>query len=76
MSLEQINTPAQVELLSAFRIHYCRFESAIAEVLINPTDSTVVARIGDDLDEFSALVTQASGTNYSFSLDIQQKFIL
>jgi hypothetical protein len=66
MSLEQnhqTNSPPEIDLLSAFRIHYRRFESAIADVLTTPTDSTVVARIGDDLDEFSALVTQVSQTN-------------
>jgi hypothetical protein len=47
-------------LLSAFRIHYRRFEAAIHEASVNPTDSTVLARLGDNLDEFANLVVQVS----------------
>jgi len=46
------------DLLSAFRIHYSRFEHAIQEAWVNTTDSTVLARLGDDLDEFTNLVTE------------------
>ena len=48
------------DLLSAFRIHYRRFEHAIQEASVNPTDSTVLARLGDDLDEFANLVIEVS----------------
>lgn len=48
------------DLLAAFRIHYHRFEQAVIEALSNPTDSTVLARLGDDLDEFATLATQVS----------------
>jgi len=48
----------QQDLLLAFRIRYCRFERAIQEALVNTTDSTVLARLGDDLDEFTNLVTE------------------
>lgn len=51
------------DLLGAFRIHYRRFEQAIADTLINHTDSTVLARLGDDLDEFLLLVTEVSLVN-------------
>lgn len=47
-------------LLAAFRLHYRRFEQAVAEALINPTDSTVLARLGDDIDEFATLASQVS----------------
>jgi hypothetical protein len=46
------------DLLSAFRIHYYRFECAIQETSVNPTDSTILARLGDDLDEFANLVIE------------------
>lgn len=48
------------DLLAAFRIHYRRFEQAIAEILSNPTDPTILARLGDDLEEFTTLATQVS----------------
>jgi hypothetical protein len=48
------------DLLAAFRIHYRQFEQAVTEALSNPTDSTVLARLGDDLDEFATLATQVS----------------
>lgn len=54
--VERLLQPQQ-DLLSAFRIHYHRFERAIQEASVNTTDSTVLARLGDDLDEFSHLVT-------------------
>lgn len=54
---EQIPPPG--DLLAAFRIHYRRFEQAIVDALSNPTDVTVLARLGDDLDEFALLAIQA-----------------
>jgi len=47
-------------LLDAFRLHYSRFETVIGEAVTHPTDSTVLARIGDDLDEYAALVQEVS----------------
>ena len=47
-------------LLAAFRIHYHRFKLAITDAITNPTDSTVLARLGDDLNEFLDLVIQVS----------------
>jgi hypothetical protein len=46
------------DLLIAFQTHYHRFEHAINDALLNPTDSTVLARLGDDLDKFSNLVAE------------------
>jgi hypothetical protein len=48
------------DLLGAFRTHYSRFEHAVREVMSNPTDSTVLARLGDDLDEFARLAIAVS----------------
>jgi hypothetical protein len=48
----------QDELVSAFRIHYYRFEQAVHEASAVSADSTVLARLGDDLDEYSHLITQ------------------
>jgi len=45
-------------LLEAFRMHYVRYENVVHEVLLSPTDVTVVARLGDDLDAFSALAME------------------
>lgn len=52
------------DLLGAFRLHYNRFERAITDAHTNSTDPTVLARLGDDLDEFLALVTQVSWASY------------
>jgi hypothetical protein len=54
------NPEGPQDLLSTFRIHYHRFEHAIQEASVNPTDSTVLARLGDDLDEFANLVIKVS----------------
>jgi hypothetical protein len=50
------------DLLVAFRTVYHQFEQAIRDVLLNPTDSTILAQLGDDLDEFAVLAIQAGQT--------------
>ncbi|KAF8184260.1 hypothetical protein K438DRAFT_1594782, partial [Mycena galopus ATCC 62051] len=49
------------ELLDAFRSHFQRFQTLVTDVVQNPTDAVVIARLGDDLDEFADLVQQYSG---------------
>ena len=48
------------DLLGAFRTHYSWFENAVREALLSPTDSTILARLGDDLDEFANLAIAVS----------------
>ncbi|KAJ7667004.1 hypothetical protein DFH06DRAFT_984389 [Mycena polygramma] len=45
-------------LLDAFRRHYHRFTAAVADLTANPTDAVVIARLGDDLDEFAKIVDE------------------
>lgn len=58
------DTPAAANLsnpphpLDAFRNHYNRFETLVRQAVANPTNSTIVARLGDDLDEFLRLVIE------------------
>jgi hypothetical protein len=47
-----------LELISAFRTHYYRFEQAVHEATAVSADSNVLARLCDDLDEYSDLLTQ------------------
>lgn len=49
-----------LDLLAAFRTHYVQFEQAVRDVLLNPTDPTVLARLGDDLDEFAVLANEVN----------------
>ena len=49
---------ADLDLLDAFRNHYFRFEATVSEAITQATDSTVLARIGDDLDEYAILVAE------------------
>lgn len=46
------------ELLEAFRTHYRHYEHLVHEATSNTTDSTVLARLGDELDEYLALVIE------------------
>ena len=46
------------DLLDAFRSHYFRYETIVREAITLATDSTVLARIGDDLDEYSTLLAE------------------
>ncbi|KAJ7137391.1 hypothetical protein C8R43DRAFT_893734 [Mycena crocata] len=51
-------TFAQDTLLNAFRTHYHRFQTSVTNIVNNPTDATVIARLGDDLDEFVTIVQE------------------
>ena len=48
------------ELLAAFRTHYHGLEHLVTEATMHATDSTVLARLGDELDEYINLVIQVS----------------
>ena len=48
----------EIELLDAFRCHYFRYEAIVTETITHATDSTILARIGDDLDEYTALLAE------------------
>ncbi|KAJ6463632.1 hypothetical protein C8R47DRAFT_992590 [Mycena vitilis] len=55
-----METPPRAELLDAFRTHYNRFQTSVADIIQNPADAVVIARLGDDLDEYAELVAQHS----------------
>jgi hypothetical protein len=48
-------------LLDAFKLHYNRFQDAVTAIIQTPTDAVVIARLGDDLDEYIQLVEQVQG---------------
>lgn len=45
-------------LLDAFRTHYHRFNTAIHSACGGQTDSVVLARLGDDIDQYLNLVNE------------------
>ena len=51
-------TSENPELLDAFRSHYQRFVEAIQDAVQNGTDSVVLERLGDDLEEFNTVVNE------------------
>ena len=57
-STTNISSESATALLEAFREHYHRFSHTIGQACQNPTDSVVLSRIGDDLDEFLALANE------------------
>lgn len=54
------NSQTSEDLLTAFRLHYHQFDRAIHDALKGQTDSVVLARLGDDLDEYLTLVNEVS----------------
>jgi hypothetical protein len=48
-------------LLDAFKLHYNRFQDAVTAKIQTPTDTVVIARLGDDLDEYIQLVERVRG---------------
>ena len=48
------------DLLNAFRAHYHHFVNSIHDAVGSNTDPVVLARLGDDLDEYYSLVLEVS----------------
>jgi hypothetical protein len=46
------------DLIAAFRTYYYPCVKSVEEAALLPTDSTVLNRLGDWIDEYRALVTQ------------------
>ncbi|KAJ7473885.1 hypothetical protein B0H11DRAFT_2429821 [Mycena galericulata] len=67
---EEVNP--QAALLDAFRTHYSRFQTTVTDITHNPTDAVVIARLGDDLDEFARMVHEHSGIFNPDELDVLQ----
>lgn len=59
-NIEQPSEGAPATLLDAFRLYYQGLESSIADItsLGSGVDLVIVARLGDDIDEFAALFNQ------------------
>ena len=45
-------------LVDAFRSHYSHYEHLVREAILNPTDSTILAHLGDELDSYLQLVVE------------------
>ena len=60
------------DLLPAFCMCYQRFEQAIQEAVLNLTDATVLAQLGDDIYEFITLVTEVSCNCLSVSSNLHR----
>jgi hypothetical protein len=74
--LEPELTENDTGLLSAFRTHYYRFEQAVNEAKAVSADSNVLARLGDDLDEYSDLVTQVCAAVLPYPAQIFLSLVL
>ena len=46
------------DLIAAFRSYYYQFVKSVEEAAILPTDSTVLNRLGDRIDEYQAVLIQ------------------
>jgi hypothetical protein len=55
-----LNPTSHSELLEAFRNHYHRFERSVHDAVVNSADTVVLWRLGDDLDQYTSLVTEVS----------------
>ena len=55
---EDISGLDLTELLDAFHVHYRCYEHLVQEATSNPTDSTILAHLGDELDMYLALVLE------------------
>jgi hypothetical protein len=55
-----VSGPAREELLDAFRDHYHRYTTSVREAVANFSDTVVLWRLGDDLEQYSVLVEEGS----------------
>jgi hypothetical protein len=55
-----LNPTSHSELLEAFRNHYRCFERNVHDAVTNSADTVVLWRLGDDLDQYTSLVTEVS----------------
>ncbi|KAJ7632351.1 hypothetical protein FB45DRAFT_866070 [Roridomyces roridus] len=67
-----MDLPQDLPLVDAFRLHFNRFREAVSDIVQTPTDSVVIARLGDDLDEYAGLVRQNSAIFDAPELEIIQ----
>ena len=58
ISDQQPSNNVESDLLTTFWLHYYRFEQVVTDSLIYPTDSTALARLGDDFHRFVNLVSK------------------
>lgn len=54
---EDVEEPREDTLLNSFRLYYQKLERSIRKIS-SGTDLVVVARLGDDIDEFTILFNQ------------------
>ena len=59
-SKEHLSALNPDKLLGTFRTCYWHYEYLVQEATSNPTDSTVLARLDDALDEYLALMIRVS----------------
>lgn len=64
MDTPSLNADASSALLEAFRLYYHRYAAAVTEAVLSSADTNVLARLGDDLDEYLSLVTQVRSAGH------------
>lgn len=52
------STSSIADLLTAFRSYYYQFTNAVRDAVISNSDAVVLARLGDDVDQYMQLVNQ------------------
>ena len=57
-----MESPGDPDLLSIFRLRYAHFERLVQSALSTPTDVTLLARLGDDLDVFANIAIEVRTT--------------
>jgi hypothetical protein len=55
------------DLRTAFHSHYHQFVHTVEESMEHATDSTVLARLGDSIDEFVQLVNEVNSISIDFT---------
>ncbi|KAJ7318081.1 hypothetical protein DFH08DRAFT_917574 [Mycena albidolilacea] len=58
MDVSQLGSFAHGVLLAAFRTHFERFKTGVNDIVGSHADAMVISRLGDDIDEFAAIVDE------------------
>ncbi|KAJ7303558.1 hypothetical protein DFH08DRAFT_918786 [Mycena albidolilacea] len=58
MDVSQLGSFAHGVLLAAFRTHFERFKTGVNDIVGSHANAIVISRLGDDIDEFAAIVDE------------------
>ncbi|KAF7367802.1 hypothetical protein MSAN_00844400 [Mycena sanguinolenta] len=70
-----VSGAAQQELLDVFRSHYYQYQTSVEDAIQNSSDTVVLWRLGDDLEQYSGLLREYGAIFEPVELELLQQNI-